>query len=428
MRRRMLVAAVVLGTALGLVGASATAAEFPGVPAPGGTLQPVDISLPDGVPGNWTFRWLGLPGSHLTEFSRAAAATCAGGGRTVGAIGILSRGAPVGGQYATVQSARLYQRSGSTWTIARDLTGPQLLDCVRAADPAAPDSTAFDIIVDPLRSNFPAGVSNGAGVDVVSASEIGYLIKNQPDVDRASSPAPAGGTLSGTAPSVTRLPSGRLRIVITGGGSQALYTADATPNGQFSGWRSAGGAASGDPTAVQTADGGTSAWFVGLNGALYQGIWNAAGAFVRYVALGTPEPDGFSGKPAAAAVGNGRFTVTAGSADGGRTWTRTYTPGSGWGAWARVPGITLSTGVAPCFAAVSSRPGDHQLFWLGPDEHVFTRRATNGVWGKSYDLGGPYYGVSATASGTVVDLLVSESRDGLWRRFDGTNWGPYRLV
>jgi hypothetical protein len=56
-----------------------------------------------------------------------------------------------------------------------------------------------------------------------------------------------------------------------------------------------------------------------------------------------------------------------------------------------------------------------------PDGCDRAGRATNGVWGATYDLGGQYVRVSATARDGVVDLFLDgyQPPGGLWRRFDG---------
>lgn len=393
----------------------AAAAPLPGTPAPGGTLQPVELSFPDDA---WVVQKLG-PNPWVVRFPVAAATACAGG-RQVGAIGILTRGPATSGGVGPVLTARLYGVAGGAYTVARDLTGEQLLACLRTVEPSLPAGTEFVVTVRELAPDLPAGVATADGtLDIVTASQdIGYVVTRTPGV---AGRAPIGG--AGLTPAVSRLSGGGLRTIVRGGNAQ-LYASDVTATRQFSGWRSAGGGASSDPVAAQLADGGTGAWFVGLNGQLYQGVWTAGGTFSRFIALGTPEAGGLSGQaPGVTAVSGGRFTVAVTAATGGRVWTRTYTPGSGWGGWRRVPDV-VSSGYA--LAAVPAGVADLQLFWTDAADRVLTRRSTNGVWGTTYDLsqGLHFFGVTATSRNGVIDVFAGQSSGGLRRHFDGA-WSSW---
>ncbi|WP_157610351.1 polysaccharide deacetylase family protein [Spirillospora albida] len=133
-----------------------------------------------------------------------------------------------------------------------------------------------------------------------------------------------------------------------------------------------------------------------------------------------------SSAPAAAGRPDGRIDVFARDA-ADRLQTRTYTPGTGWGAWTSLGG-TLNS--AP--AVIMTGPDSLRVVATHQDSTVRTRTLSGGTWSDWASLGGRTYSAPAVAADpaagrTWVAIRDAETNRLHLRTLSGT-WSAWQVM
>lgn len=432
-----LLAVAVLGG--GVTGSPAQAA--PGVvpaaaPPAGSVLQTGEFyGFPFEGPQVGKFRFVGRGDGQSTNWSLSVDLTafpvsdCLGTSDGVDMLGLMKRdGRGAFGGHVTL--VRLYRQSPGDQQEAavRDVTGDELLNCLRLVRPDLPAGAAITLL-DRLDQFEPAGAGAADGTfDLVTfTSTFGYLV-NQWLPGRGWQPAASIGG-SGLEPSVVRQRDGSLRIFVVGGGSH-LYSTVISRDRHFSGWRNLGGGLRSAPTPVLNLDGSVSAYVVGNDHQLYQGLIAATGLFKGWIPLGKPPrvpdllPIVIDDQVAAVGTGGGRVTVAA--TNGFHVVSRSYATGH-WGPWQLLPDQGLEV-YQHGLAGVSPAPGRVLLAWTSepPDFPAHVNTLINGRWGRVTNLGGSVGRIFASQIGARTDLWADGGNGSKYQRTaTAGHWGPW---
>jgi hypothetical protein len=405
-------------------------------PAAGSVLQTGEFYVfPEEGPQFGNFRFVGRGDGQSTNWSldadldSAPVSDCLGvTGQRIDMVGLMKRdGHGAFGGHVTL--VRLFEIMPTDQQAAgvRDLTGDQLLGCLRLVRPDLPAGAAFTLL-DRLDHFEPAGVGAADGTfDLVTfTGNFGYLV-TQYVPGRGWQPAASIGG-SGLEPSVVRQRDGSLRIFVVGGGSH-LYSAVISRDRRFSGWRNLGGGLRNAPTPVLNLDGSVSAYVIGNDHQLYQGLIAASGLFKGWIPLGKPPV--FSGllpivlddHVAAVGTGGGRVTVVATNAFD--VVTRSYATGH-WGPWQLLPWQSDGAEVYQHgLTGVSPAPGQMLLAWT-PDAPVHVNTLVNGRWGRLTNLGGSVSRIFASQIGARTDLWADGFNNAMYQRTATSgHWGPW---
>lgn len=347
-------------------------------------------------------------------------------------IGLMNRDGrgPFGGHVGLV---RIYgfQANNRPFVPVHDMTGDELLGCLRLVRPDLPAGAAFTL-ADREHQSWPAGAGAADGTfDLVTYSDhLGYMVHQWIPGRGWQHGASIGG--HGMQPSVVRQRDGSLRIFVAGGGSH-VYSAVITRDRRFSGWRSLGGGVLAAAAPLLNLDGSVSAYVLGTDHQVYQGLIAASGLFKGWIPLGKPPrppdllPSSVTLKSQIAAVGTGGGRVTLVGAASFHSFAKSYANGR-WGAWQMLPDRINEVGLDG-LSGVSPAAGQVLLAWGTNERQAHVGSLRNGQWGPTTNLGGTVDRIFASQIGARTDLWTDGVNGALYQRTaKAGHWGAWIVL
>lgn len=226
-----------------------------------------------------------------------------------------------------------------------------------------------------------------------------------------------GNTKCTTRPAVGRNEDGRLEVFIRGE-DYALWQIWQLTAGGYSGWNSLHGGLTNTISVENNLDGRLEVFVRGDDNSLFhRGQTTPNGDWSEYARL-----NGFlTSAPTVARNWDGRLEVFVSGTDSAiwHIW-QTKANTNAWSGWLTLP-VLPDSRVTSNIAVAHGAGGGLQLFWRGPDNHLFTRRqlSANSEWEDTRRLGGPIIASDPSVGQYEDDRLavfVRSTDNLIWQR------------